>query len=168
MKKVKCYLESSALWNLFYEEKGSETVEYCIRDENILCISSVWSNIEITRGIKKRENQNEITKEEAKQLQFFIEKDLMKLINTNMIELVKVTDDNISLSKKFIWKYNLYGSDALHLATATQKDCKVILVDDYHFKRLSTSIMKDQGVQIYPTPSSIDELKKTFETHFNQ
>ena len=56
MKKSKVYLESSALWNLYYEEEGAALVEFCLATDEILCFSSTWSILELYRGIQKRLN----------------------------------------------------------------------------------------------------------------
>lgn len=160
MKKIKCYLESSSLWNLYYEEKGSEIIEYCLNNSEFDCISSVWSQLEIIRGIKKRENQEEINSGEAEKLQLFIDTDLKRLISKKKLTLEKIKEDTILIAKKFIWQYNLYASDALHLGTATCLSCKVILVDDYHFKRLDKTIMKKEGLLIYSTLNTISNLEK--------
>lgn len=160
MKKIKCYLESSSLWNLYYEEQGSEMVEYCLENSQFDCISSIWSQLEIERGIKKRENQEEITSNEAEQLQLFIDTDIKMLVNKKKLSLEKIDDNYILNAKKFIRQYNLYASDALHLATATILSCKMILVDDYHFKRLDEKIMEKEGLLIYSTLNTISNLER--------
>jgi len=160
VKKIKCYLESSSLWNLYYEEQGSEMVEYCLENSQFDCISSIWSQLEIERGIKKRENQEEITSNEAEQLQLFIDTDIKMLVNKKKLSLEKIDDNYILNAKKFIRQYNLYASDALHLATATILSCKMILVDDYHFKRLDEKIMEKEGLLIYSTLNTISNLER--------
>ena len=160
MKKIKCYLESSSLWNLYYEEQGSEMVEYCLENSQFDCISSIWSQLEIERGIKKRENQEEITSNEAEQLQLFIDTDIKRLVNKKKLSLEKIDDNYILNAKKFIRQYNLYASDALHLATATILSCKMIIVDDYHFKRLDEKIMEKEGLLIYSTLNTISNLER--------
>jgi len=162
MKKIKVYLESSALWNLYYEEKGSELVEYCLNQPQFECLTSIWSQLEIERGIKKRENQNELTSEEAENLQIFIETDNSQLINKKKLTISPILDDYIVTAKKYIRNYNLYASDALHLASATIRRCKSILVDDYHFKRLDTSIENNEGIKIFSTAQKIEDLKAQF------
>ena len=57
----------------------------------------------------------------------------------------------------------MYASDALHLATALNLNCEVILVDDYHFKRLDTALMKKEGLLIFSTLSSFAKLKSIFK-----
>lgn len=163
MRKIDCYLESSALWNLYYNEVGSSLVESCLDHSQFQCISSHWSHLEITRGIKKRENQDELSSTEADQLQLFIDTDLKSLENKKKLILEQVTSENLQLAKRIIKDYNMYASDALHLATALNLNCEVILVDDYHFKRLDTALMKKEGLLIFSTLSSFAKLKSIFK-----
>ncbi|HUU79322.1 MAG TPA: type II toxin-antitoxin system VapC family toxin [candidate division Zixibacteria bacterium] len=160
MKKIECYLESSALWNLYYEEEGSELVEYCLNNSQFKCKSSIWSQMEIIRGIKKRENQEEISSDEAEKLELFIETDLKNLENKKKITMEEITNEEILLAKRFIRRYNLYASDALHLATTITKNCQVIIVDDYHFKRLDNTIMINEGLLIFSTKKTITDLEE--------
>ncbi len=159
MKKIKLYLESSALWNLYYEETGAELVEYCLENSQLTCISSIWSQLEIERGIKKRENQKEITAEEAENLRVFIETDGKRLASKKQLEIVPIVEDYIFTARRFIQEHNLFASDALHLASAVLQGCKGILVDDYHFKRLNKMIETREGIGIYPTTLAISDLK---------
>ncbi len=159
MKKIKLYLESSALWNLYYEEYGGELVEFCLEDPQIACISSIWSHLEIERGIKKRENQNEIDSEEAENLRVFIETDNKRLTSKKQFTIIPIVEECIFTAKRFIQEYNLFASDALHLASALHQGCKGILVDDYHFKRLDRKIETREGVVICSTILSIPNFK---------
>jgi predicted nucleic acid-binding protein len=159
MKKLKLYLESSALWNLYYEETGAELVEHCLENPQLTCISSIWSQLEIDRGIKKREKQKEITSEEAVNLRVFIETDYKRLTRKKQLETVPIAEDYIFTARKLVHEHNLFASDALHLASAVLQGCTGILVDDYHFKRLTKKIETREGIVIYPTTLSISELK---------
>ncbi len=159
MKKIKLYLESSALWNLYYEESGAELVEHCLENPQLICISSIWSQLEIERGIKKRENQKEINSEEAENLRVFIEIDGKRLENKKQLEIIPIVEDYILVTRRFIHEYNLFASDALHLASAVLQGCKGILVDDYHFIRLNKMIETKEGIGIYSTTLSISDLK---------
>ena len=146
MKKIKLYLESSALWNLYYEEIGAELVEHCLENPQLTCISSIWSQLEIERGIKKRENQKEITSEEAVNLRVFIETDYKRLTSKKQLEIIPIAEDYIFTARKLVHEHNLFASDALHLASAVLQGCTGILVDDYHFKRLNKKIETREGI----------------------
>jgi predicted nucleic acid-binding protein len=159
MKKIKLYLESSALWNLYYEETGAELVEHCLENPRLSCISSIWSQLEIERGIKKRENQKEITTEEAEHLSVFIETDSKRLERKKQLEIIPIVEEYILTAKRFIHEYNLFASDALHLVSAIRQGCEGFLVDDYHFKRLNKMIETREGIGIYPTIMSSSDLK---------
>lgn len=159
-KKIKLYLESSALWNLYYEETGAKLIEYCLDNTQIGCITSIWSQLEIERGIKKRENLQELTPEEAKQLQLFIETDSNQLVSKKKLELCPILPDYLSVAKRYIRNYNLFASDALHLASATIQSCEAILVDDYHFKRLDKTIQSIVGLKIIPATKKIEVFKR--------
>jgi len=151
MKKVEIYLESSALWNLYYEEKEAELIEYCLENINISCSSSQWSLLELQRGIQKRVNQHELGKKEAENLEIFIETDIQRLVKKKELILQPITAKLITKTRENIPKYNLYASDALHLTTAIQNNNKVMIVDDYHFKRLDKRIKEEQKIEIIPT-----------------
>ncbi len=159
MKKIKLYLESSALWNLYYEETGAELVEHCLENPQLDCLSSIWSQLEIERGIKKRENQKEISSEEAENLRIFIEADSKGLNSKRQLVTIPIMEDYILVARRFIHEYNLFASDALHLASAVLQGCKGILVDDYHFTRLNKMIEPREGVAIYPISLSISDLE---------
>ena len=159
LKKIKIYLESSALWNLYYEESGAELVEHCLENPQLVCISSIWSQLEIERGIKKRENQKEINSEEAENLRVFVEIDCKRLENKKQLEIIPIVEDYILVTRRFIHEYNLFASDALHLASAVLQGCKGILVDDYHFIRLNKMIETREGIGIYSTTLSVSDLK---------
>ncbi|MHA1629768.1 MAG: type II toxin-antitoxin system VapC family toxin [Candidatus Heimdallarchaeota archaeon] len=163
MKTINCYLESSSIWNLYYEENESSLIEYCIEKEQIICISSIWTTLEIARGIKKRVNQKEITSEEGNLLQLFIEADLEKLRKKRRILLENIKEEDIERAKKIIQQYNLYASDALHLATALNKKCEIFIVDDYHFTRLEGKVTKNEEITIYSTSKTPEELKKKLQ-----
>jgi predicted nucleic acid-binding protein len=159
MKKIKLYLESSALWNLYYEEKGAELVEHCLENPQLACISSIWSQLEIERGVKKRVNQNEITSEEAEHLRVFIETDGKRMASKKQLKTIPIVEDYIFTARRFIHEHDLFASDALHLASAVLQGCKGILVDDYHFERLDKMIETREEIAIYPTTLSISDLK---------
>lgn len=163
MKKIKIYLESSALWNLYYEEKGGRLVEQCLENQQLTCISSIWSQLELERGIKKRENQEEINAKEAEYLRVFITTDCKRLISKKQLLIIPIIEEYILMAKKFIQEYNLYASDALHLATAVLQDCKGILVDDYHFKRLNKKVEINEGIAICPTIFTLAEFRKKLD-----
>ena len=94
MKKIKIYLESSALWNLYYEEKGAVLVEHCLNNPQMTCLSSIWSQLEIERGIQKRLNQKEITSEDAENLRVFIETDAKRMVSKKQLEIIMLRKYN--------------------------------------------------------------------------
>lgn len=161
MKKHKVYLESSALWDLYYEERGADLVEHCLENSKVTCFTSEWSSLELTRGIQKRVNQQEITLVEAQNLKEFIEADLRSLVSKKKLHLVPVSQENIEQAKKYVYVYNLYGSDALHLATAVHEKANGLLVDDYHFERLNKQITKDEGQLIWSTALPLKNFRDT-------
>ena len=158
LKKIKLYLESSSLWNLYYEELGAELVEHCLENTQLTCISSIWSQLEIERGIKKRENQKEINSDEAKNLRAFIEIDSKRLISKKQLEMLPIIEEDILVARRFIHEYNLFASDALHLASAVLQGCKGVLVDDYHFLRLNKLIEEREELTIYSTAMPISDF----------
>lgn len=163
MKKIEFYLEASALWNLFYGQPNSNVVEYCVNQDKIRCISSVWSQLEIWRGIQKRINQEEITQSEGHDLRQFIQMYLDNLIAKRKLSECEVSRQLVEKGKSFVSRYNLYASDALHLSTALVNDCQVILVDDYHFQRLGEDVSEELVIEIWTTSMSIDEITSNID-----
>jgi len=164
MKMIELYLESSALWALYYEEQGSEIVEYSIATPNITCSSSNWTLLELQRGVQKRFNQKEITEEEAEHLRVFIETDIHRLVNNRRLILHPITEKHISQARILIPKYNLYASDAIHLTTALLKASKLLIVDDYHFERLDKKIKAEQNLQVIPTTMNLADFNEILES----
>ena len=158
MKRIKIYLESSALWNVYYDEAGAEIVEHVLADRKYACTSSIWSMLELHRGIKKRENQGEINAGEASHLRTFIDTDLKQLELAGSLSLQPISPEAIDLAKRLINDHNLYSSDALQLATAIHESCSTIVVDDFHHERLSAKISSEYGVKIVPTSAGISGL----------
>jgi predicted nucleic acid-binding protein len=158
MKMNKVYLESSALWNVYYDEAGAEIVEHVLGNREYTCISSIWSVLELHRGVKKRENQKEMDEGEASNLRTFIDTDLKQLELAGRLSLKPISPDSISLAKKLINDHNLYSSDALQLATAIQDGCSTIIVDDFHHERLSARISSEYGLRVVPTSAGIPGL----------
>jgi len=158
MRKVKVYLESSALWNLYYGEPGADLIEFCFNESEIICFSSEWSSLELARGIQKRVNQEEITQIEGENLRKFIEVDLQTLVSKRHLFLLAISHENIEQAKNYIHTYNLYSSDALHLATAVQEGTKGMLVDDYHFNRLNRQIEEIEGQNIWSITLEIQDF----------
>ncbi|MFX1251453.1 MAG: type II toxin-antitoxin system VapC family toxin [Promethearchaeota archaeon] len=163
MKMIKIFLESSALWNLYYDEEGASLVEFCLNQDMLSCCSSSWSPLELHRGIKKRLNQQEISFKEAENLRLFIEADLQLLISKKKIYLIPVSQEIINRAKEYIHLYNLYASDALQLATANIDNCRGMLVDDYHFKRLDKRIKTEQGQEIWSTLLKIENFSSELD-----
>lgn len=161
MKKINVYLESSALWNLYYEEDGATLVEFCLEAEELSCLSSIWSLLELHRGIQKRLNQQELDREEATHLRVFVDTDLQLLIAKKKLSLWPVSEDVINNAKPYIPRYNLFASDALHLATAVVGSSRGLLVDDHHFSRLDTRIEEQEELKIWPTSMEVEHFLST-------
>ncbi|MHA1772020.1 MAG: type II toxin-antitoxin system VapC family toxin [Candidatus Thorarchaeota archaeon] len=87
---------------------------------------------------------------EVKWQQLMYKNQLVELQNTNEV---------LDLARQFISKYNLYASDALHLATAIEQRCSGIIVDDFHFKRLK-NLMSTYKLAIWSTTMRIDTFQK--------
>ncbi|MDF1539999.1 MAG: type II toxin-antitoxin system VapC family toxin [Candidatus Thorarchaeota archaeon] len=159
-KKIDLYLEASALWNMFYGESGSNVVEYCIEQPAITCSSSIWSHLEMHRAVRKRINQKEITQEEGENLRLFIDTHLDELVARKQLLEFEVTKDHIREARQLIDSYNLYASDALHLATTLSARCSGILVDDYHFTRLREIVGKEMDLAIIHTSMTTKQLQE--------
>ncbi|MFQ5833677.1 MAG: PIN domain-containing protein [Candidatus Thorarchaeota archaeon] len=157
-KKAKVYLEASALWNLFYGEPGQNIVEFSLEKEDIFCSSSIWSHLEIHRGIMKRINQEELTIDEGNDLRRFIDFSLRRLATRKRLREYDVSRDLVERTKELISSYNLYASDALHFSTAISNDCSIVLVDDYHLSRIGKKFSKEIDIAILSTSTSIDKF----------
>lgn len=157
-KKAEVYLEASALWDLFYGEPGKNIVEFSLENENMRCSSSVWSHLEIHRGIMKRINHEELTIEEGRNLRRFIDFSLQRLVTRKKLIEYDVSRDLVEKAKELISSFNLYASDALHFSTALSKNCAIILVDDYHFSRIGEKFSKEIDIAIMSTSMGIDRF----------
>ncbi|MCF2137033.1 MAG: type II toxin-antitoxin system VapC family toxin [Candidatus Thorarchaeota archaeon] len=163
MRKIAIYLEASALWDLMYGEPGKNLVEYCLIENNeVSCRTSAWTRLELARAVQKRINQKEITKKEGKDLLEFIEVKWQQLMYKNQLVELQITNEVLDLARQFISKYNLYASDALHLASAIDQRCSAIIVDDFHFKRLKNR-MSAHKLAIWSTTMRIDTFQKKFK-----
>ncbi len=158
MKKISVYLESSALWSLYYKEEGWDLVEFSIQESNLNTMISHWGLLELERAIQKRMNQKELTGQEAEDLRNFIDTDVKQLVFSSKLALIPVSTDIIEHAKELIPKYNLYSADAVHLATAANQKCAIAFVDDYHFKRLSEEIEADLELKMIPLCKKMDEF----------
>ena len=162
MKKRKVYLESSALWSLYYKETGWDLVEFTIHESSLSAIISSWGLLEIERAIQKRLNQEELSRQEARTLRDFIDIDVKQLVFNSQLAVIPVSNEIMEHAKELIPRYNLFAADALHLATAAHQQCSIALVDDYHFKRLSNEIERDLAVSIIPLSKTPGEYTSMF------
>ena len=165
MMKTEIYLEASALWDLFYGEPGDHNVQFCIESDDIQCHSSIWSHLEIYRGINKRINQDEITEEEGYHLRLFIDQYLDEARENSEIIHQPVSKNVIQNAKELMLVYNLYAADAVHLATAIIHDCPFILVDDHHFTRLENLLEDDFPIQILCVTSEKSTLESILKNN---
>ncbi len=161
-KRTNLYLEASALWEMFYGDPGDSLVEHCIGHQKIQCTSSIWSHLEIHRAVQKRINQNELTRDDGVNLLKFIKFCLDGLVARRKIIEFEVSKELIERAKQFIPSYNLFASDALHLATAVSNGCSGMLVDDYHFTRLDKKLGDELDIVILHTSMSVEQLQEVW------
>lgn len=153
------YFEASALWNMYYGETGGETTERAL--EQYGGYSLEWSLLELGRAIAKRRNLGEITEREAHSLESFIIADLEKLSRQGRLKLVKFTWSLAKEAYNIIGSLNLYASDAAHFTAASKVQAQVMLVDDYHLKRLSGKVARPKLIAVSePFESIVGALKK--------
>ncbi|MGV9102740.1 MAG: hypothetical protein ACOC3C_01320, partial [Candidatus Thorarchaeota archaeon] len=91
-------------------------------------------------------------------LRQFIQMYLDNLIAKKRLFECDVSRELVEKGKIFVSRYNLYASDALHFSTAVAKECRVILVDDYHFERLGENVPEELNIEVWNTSMSIDEI----------
>jgi len=127
---LRLYLEPSVLVKLFKTELNTERMIEIIDaiDErrNWFGCTSRWSILEVARALKKDGKPREL-----------IELDLKEL-RRHKISFVDVTKKILSNAEQMLAAYNLYASDAVHLATfkSTGKPLDAMLTDDRHIERL--------------------------------
>ncbi len=153
------YLEASALWAMYYGEPGGDRVVWVLDSFSSLTLE--WTLLELGRAVSKRLNEGEIVEAEAEELEMFILSDFRRLVGEKKMSLVRVSWPLIREAYMLIRPFNLYASDAVHMATAILKKVRVMLVDDFHFKRLSGKVSEPR---ILPITSSGDEIKKEVES----
>lgn len=149
------YLEASALWTMYYGERGGENVEWVL--ETYPSITLEWSLLELGRAISKRLNIGEITEEEAESLEEFILLDIKKLKKDGKLKLVKLTWRLIEDAYALIRPLNIYASDATHLTASLIKGVRIMLADDHHFERLKDKVKKPEIVPITLTREKLAE-----------
>lgn len=160
-RKIRIYIEPSALFKAYIPERGSENMEttLSILGYKVVGVTSKWTVLEIIRGIMKRKNMGELTDEDASDIIEFFINDIKTMALENKILLEEVSEKIINASIELIRKYNLYASDALHIKTAEKSRAKVILVDDYHFQRIKGTTR----IKIL----NVDTDKEIFENELN-
>ena len=73
---------------------------------------------------------------------------ILDLVRLDVLEMVPVSDVLMGM-KDLQVKYNLYGSDAVHLASALSMGCEVFWTEDRHFrKRKLVGDMRERGLRI--------------------
>ena len=73
---------------------------------------------------------------------------LLSLVRLDGLTMVPVSDVLMDL-KDLQVNYNMYGSDAVHLATALDMGCEVFWTEDKHFrKRKLVGDMRERGLMI--------------------
>lgn len=159
-KRIELYLEAASLWNMFYGEPGANLVEYCLAHQNIHCSSSIWSHLEVHRAVQKRINQKEISLDEGRNLRMFIDSRIAQLVARKKLVETEVTRGIIDEAKQLISTFNIYASDTLHFATALSNSCIGVLVDDFHFTRLSKKIREDLDIVILHISMSVEQLQE--------
>jgi len=131
---LRLYFDSSVLVKLFKIEADSDkTIEVMAaldKEKSWHGYTSNWSQLEIARALKKDGKPKELTLLNLREL------------NRHRISFIKVSDDILEKAKDIIATYNLYASDALHVATfktlETSEKLDGFLCDDAHFHRLQT------------------------------
>lgn len=153
------YLEASALWAMYYGEPGGDRVVWVLDTFSSLTLE--WTLLELGRAVSKRLNEGEIVEAEAEELEMFILGDLKRLVGEKKVSLIKLSWPLVREAYTLIRPLNLYASDAVHMAAAMLKKVRVMLVDDFHFKRLSAKVSTPRIMSIN---SSRDEIKKEVES----
>ncbi|MFB0562671.1 MAG: PIN domain-containing protein [Candidatus Lokiarchaeia archaeon] len=152
------YLEASALWAMYYGEPGGDRVVWVL--DNFPSLTLEWTLLELGRAMSKRSNEGEITNAEAEELEIFILSDFRKLVGKKKVVLVKVSWPLVREAYTLIRPLNLYASDAAHLVAARLKKARVMLVDDFHLKRLSERVREPRILSI---TSPREEIKREVE-----
>jgi len=131
------YLEPSALFKCYWEEEGSENVEWVLAqlDEHNKGETSIWTLLEITRGFIKRANLGEISYDEAGDAINFFLADMRDLERKKKIKIVGITKGIVNRALVIMRERNLYAADSMHVATASNTNADAMLVDDRHFEK---------------------------------
>jgi len=107
-----------------------------LASDEMECITSAWSRLEITHAVRKRLNQGELSQDESRDLLEFIDTQLDRLARRKHLLECPVTESLVGRACELVMTHNLCASDAVHLATAVAYECRGVFVDDYHFNRL--------------------------------
>ncbi|MCU0798221.1 MAG: type II toxin-antitoxin system VapC family toxin [Candidatus Thermoplasmatota archaeon] len=138
------YLDTSVILKWFLkDEDGIDEADSILREITSLSnefVTSEWTIPELVRGlVKGKWSKDEI--DEA----FGMFKELMEFQGIRTVPVSEVVMD----LKDPMVKYSLYGSDAVHLASALMTGCEVFWTEDGHFHRgkLKKDMM-DRGLKV--------------------
>ena len=143
---MRLYLEPSVLVKLFKREHDSEKLINIIGSINErrdwFGCTSKWSSLEVARALKKDGKPRELVELNLKELR------------RHEISFIDVTRTILSDAERLLMMYNLYASDAVHVATfmlvTRSRQLDAMLTDDLHIKRLG-GVVKVLGLNEIPT-----------------
>ncbi|MBD3261765.1 MAG: PIN domain-containing protein [Candidatus Altiarchaeales archaeon] len=138
-KKMIEYLDASIIvkWFKKDEPKITEALNILESIKNLEgnYMTSEWSLLEVTRALSKAAYKEEVISEDYISLK--------DLAGVGAINLIPVSQ-NLDLAHKITVQMKLYASDSIHLATAIQNNCNILISEDqhHHKKKLKEYLKK--------------------------
>jgi predicted nucleic acid-binding protein len=144
------YLDASVIVKWFKpNEEFSDEANLLLdrlRKVTITYLTSEYSILEVTRALVRGKYERQYI-DDAKD-------NLMILANVGNLRLIP-TSPMISLSREIMIDYNLYASDAIHIATAVIEQCHIMWsADRHHLKESLVNYASKNGIKIL----SLDEV----------
>ena len=138
------YLDASVIVKWFKKDESKITKALKILDKikNLdgYYITSEWSLLEVTRALSKAGYKEEIISEDYNSIK--------DLAGVGAITLIPVTQ-NLDLAHKISIQMKLYASDSIHLATAIQNNCNILISEDqHHHKKKLKEYLKKHGIEV--------------------
>ncbi|MFW9917750.1 MAG: type II toxin-antitoxin system VapC family toxin [Candidatus Thorarchaeota archaeon] len=134
------YFEPSALFKGYYEEVGSEIVDFALRQlkaEVLVGLTSLWSLGEILRAFRKKVLAKTLPEKAAREAYEYFLADIREFEQDQKITILPITRVDIQALHPYIWNHNLFVSDALHVHSAVKAGATAFLAEDRHFRRFS-------------------------------
>lgn len=165
-KKLKVYVDTNIVRDCTEgRDKDSVHLVETIRDLKIECVTSIFSLMELldtkkddlffSKKLSQKMEINEILRRRRnKDLNMYDLEELSKYLELRFfktypfIQPVNITrDESWSLALSISASSNLSANDTVHLVTAWESKCNILVTNDEQFIKSATSLLREQGIK---------------------